>query len=56
MNQDCVCRTPVHLAARSADDGMLRSVLEHLNSGEIEELVNVQDHRGTTAVFLASQK
>ncbi|GMH39520.1 hypothetical protein BSKO_07418 [Bryopsis sp. KO-2023] len=49
-------RTPVHLAARAANVEMLQSLLDHLDAQQVEELVNTQDHRGITAVFLASQK
>lgn len=50
------CRTAIHLAARSADAVMLKSLLENLAAPEKEKLVNQTDMFGITPLFLTLQK
>eukprot|EP00803_Ostreobium_quekettii_P006412 evm.model.scf_1038.1 EVM.evm.TU.scf_1038.1 scf_1038:4858-7344(+) len=49
-------RTPIHLAARSTHCELLQSLLEGMEEDERKQVVNMQDNRGITALFLASQK
>lgn len=53
---ECNGRTSIHLAARSGDATMLKTLLEGVSDKQKEELVNQGDHFKITPVFLAMQK
>lgn len=49
-------RTALHLAARSCDADMLKTLLENVDEAKKPALVNQTDNFGITPIFLAVQK
>ena len=54
--KECNGRTAVHLAARSADAEMLKTLMDGVDSEERKRLANETDNFGITPVSLAYQK
>lgn len=54
--RECNGRTAVHLAARSVDAEMLKTLMEGVDAEEKKRLANETDNFGITPVSLAYQK
>ena len=54
--KECNGRTAVHLAARSADAEMLKTIMDGVEAEEKKRLANETDNFGITPVSLAYQK